>query len=191
VQGEEEATKYFTPELIARGLQVDEKVLNEVEATWDALRERYRLYLQSVKDQFPPGLRHIEDRYYLHDAKVQGMGLRQGQFVFVLQLDTPPCSLLTFRYDLVDEPHLDREALPEPARFKGALAEWQYDEIEKVEGQPPTWRQSILLSNGWEVTLHFRDLQVEELQALLPAPPNGAVALPAGAPPPRDPANRA
>jgi hypothetical protein len=56
--------------------------------------------------------------------------------------------------------------------------EWQYDEIEKIPGEPPTWRQSILLSNGWEVVIHFRDLKVEEMQALLPSPGNGVLLLP-------------
>ncbi len=44
-----------------------------------------------------------------------------------------------------------------------------------VPGTPPTWRQSILLSNGWEVTLHFRDVQVQEVQVLIPAPRNGQI----------------
>jgi hypothetical protein len=58
--------------------------------------------------------------------------------------------------------------------------DWLYDEIEKVDGRPPTWRQSILLSNGWEVTLHFRDVKVEEVQAILPVPRNGAISLSSG-----------
>jgi len=37
------------------------------------------------------------------------------------------------------------------------------------------WWQSILFSNGWEVNLHFRAVRVEEADALLPAPRNGAV----------------
>ena len=50
--------------------------------------------------------------------------------------------------------------------------DWQYDEIEMAEGEPPTWWQSILFSNGWEVNLHFRTVRVEEADALLPAPRN-------------------
>ena len=92
----------------------------------------------------------------------------------VLQLDTPPQSLLTLTYELVEEPRIDPEALPEAVRSKGPVVEWQYDEVEKVAGGPPTWRQSVLLSNGWEVTLHFRDVRVEEAQALLPTPRDGA-----------------
>lgn len=32
--------------------------------------------------------------------------------------------------------------------------------------------------NGWEVTVHFRDVKVEEMQALLPAPGPDATLLP-------------
>ena len=174
--------KYFTPEVIARGQSDDSSVLNEVEARWDELCERYRAYLDSIKGDFPPGLRHIEESYYLHDARVQAMGRRDGAFLVVLQLDTPPQSLLLFSYDLVEEPRIDPQALPEAARFRGDAVEWQYDEVEKVAGQPPTWRQSVLLSNGWEVTLHFRDVKAQEAQALIPAPSNGPTGLRASAP---------
>lgn len=171
--------KYFTPDLIARGQSDDSRVLNEVEAIWDERCARYNAYLASIRDELCPGLRHIEDNYYLHDAAVRGMGRRDGMFVIVLQLDTPPRSLLTFTYELVESPWIDPQALPEAARSRGELVEWQYDEIEKGHGEPPTWRQAILLGNGWEVVVHFRDVKVEEMQALLPAPGPDAVLLPA------------
>ncbi len=60
--------------------------------------------------------------------------------------------------------------MPPEHCFTGPIVDWQYDEIELVPGTPPTWKQSILLSNGWEVTLHFRDVQVQEVQALIPSP---------------------
>jgi hypothetical protein len=164
--------KYFTPELIARGQSDEGRILDEVEALWDKRCEQYEAHLATIKGEFPTGLRHIHDSYYLHDARIQGMGRQRDAFVFVLQLDTPPQSLLTLTYDLVEAPRIERDALPESARFTGGV-EWQYDEIEKGAETPPTWRQSILLSNGWEVTLHFRDVKVEEIQALLPAPRNG------------------
>ena len=171
--------KYFTPDLIVRGQSEDSRILNEVEALWDERCERYNAYLASIRDQLCPGLRHIEDNYYLHDAKVRDIGRSDGTFVIVLQLDTPPHSLLTFTYELVEPSQVDPQVLPEAARSRGELVEWQYDEIEKIPGEPPTWRQSILLSNGWEVVVHFRNVKVEELQALLPAPGNGALLLPA------------
>jgi hypothetical protein len=90
--------------------------------------------------------------------------------VIVLQIDTPPRSLLTLEYDLVTEPVIIREALPPELRGKGPLVDWQYDEIEMQPSNPATWVQSILLSNGWEVRLHFHDVQVQEVQSLLPLP---------------------
>jgi hypothetical protein len=177
--------KYFTPDLIVRGQSEDDRVLNEVEALWDERCQRYNSHLASLRDELCPGLRHIEDHYYLHDARVRGMGQRDGAFVIVLRLDTPPHSLLTFRYEVVEPPRIDRDVLPESVRSGGDSADWLYDEIEKVPGEPPTWRQSILLSNGWEIGIHFRDVKVEEMQAVLPAPINGAVLLPVtGLPPP-------
>ncbi len=169
---------YFTPELIALGKSEDHSTLNEQERLWDEACDRYEGYLASVRTEMPAGLRHIFDSYYLHDARVQGMGWQGRSFVIVLQLDTPPHALLTLGYDLVEDARITHEALPLDGRSAGSVVEWQYDEVERVAGTPATWRQSILLSNGWEVTLHFRDVQVQEIQALLPAPALAAVAHP-------------
>ncbi len=123
----------------------------------------------------PPGLRQRVDRYYLHDAVIRGMGQRGRSFVIVLQLDTPPQSLLLFTYELVEDPVIDQAGLAPENCSTGGFVDWQYDEIERVEGEPPTWAQSILFGNGWEVRLHFRDVRIEEVQALLPMPRNGSV----------------
>jgi hypothetical protein len=173
-QSEEIAVKYFTPDLIARGQSDDGRVLDEVEALWDERCASYNAYIASIRNELNPGLRHIEDNYYLHDAIVRSMGYQGDRFVIVLQLDAPPRSLLTFTYHLVELPRIDPYVLPEAARSQGDIVEWQYDEIDKVHGELPTWRQSILLSNGWEIVLHFRDVEVAEMQALLPVPSDGA-----------------
>jgi hypothetical protein len=169
--------KYFTPELIARGQSRDSAILNEVEGLWEEAGERYVAYLDTVRPHMPPGLTKIDQNYYLHDATIHGMGWQGNQFMVVLQLDTPPHSLLTFTYDLVEEPGIDRDALPSEARHRGAVTDWQYDEIEMVSGEPATWVQSILLNNGWQVRLHFREVRVQEVQALLPTPRNGDATL--------------
>jgi hypothetical protein len=164
--------KYFTPELIVRGQSTDEPTLNEVEHLWDEAGARYAAYPDAIRPDFPPGLRQMEESYYLHDAAVRGMGQRDRSFVIVLQLDTPPYALLTFTYDLVAEPVIDPAALPAGLFAAGPGVEWQYDEIERLPGEPATWSQSILLGNGWEVQLRFRDVAVQEAQPLLPAPPS-------------------
>ena len=165
--------RYFTPALIGMGQSSDDQVLNEQERLWDEAGDRYTAYLDTVRPAFPPGLKYLDERYHLHDAVVSGMGQRDGSFIVVLQLDTPPHSLLQLTYDLADPPTIAKDVLPAKLRSNGYHVEWQYDEIEQLPGSPPTWLQSILLSNGWEVRLHFRDVQVQEAQAILPAPRTG------------------
>jgi hypothetical protein len=166
--------KYFTPELIVAYGCDDPAAWKEAETRWDAACEQYNTALVLLKPAFPPGLRYVEDHYSLHDAVIQGMGRREGAFLIMLQLDAPPQSLLTLTYDLVEGPIVTQDVLPAEYRSTGGHIDWQYDEIEEASQQPPTWRQSILLSNGWEIVLHFRDLRVEEIEALIPAPRESA-----------------
>src|SRR5207249_304051 len=149
--------------------------LKRQEELWDEACERYFHQLNALKIEMPPGLRQRVDHYYLHDAVIRGMGQRGHSFVIMLQLDTPPESLLTFTYDLVEDPVIDKAALAPEHGSTGLSVDWQYDEIERIEGEPTTWVQSILFGNGWEVQLHFRDVRVEEVQALIPTPRNGCV----------------
>lgn len=162
--------KYFTPELYVRGQSPDEGVVNAVECLWDEASERYVAYLNTVRDELPPGLRHIDESFYLHDARIRGMGQEAGKFVIVLQLDTPPHSLLTLTFDLVDGPVIEREVLPRENCTSDAAVSWMYDEWERLSQDPPIWLMSVLLSNGWELRLPIRDVQVQEIRAILPAP---------------------
>jgi len=164
--------KYFTPELLIAYGSDDPATWKDAEARWDEACAGYDAYLASIKDRLPADLRHVEDTYRLHDAIVRGMW-RGATFVLVLQPLGLPQRLLTFTYQLVSDPVIRKDVLPSDYRSTGDYVDWQYDELEMAEGEPPTWRQSILFSNGWEVTLHFGDVRVEEAEALLPAPRNG------------------
>jgi hypothetical protein len=168
--------RFFTPELIAMGQSSDEGVLREQERLWEEAGDRYVAYLDSIRARFPTGLRQIDENYYLHDAIIRAMGRRGQFFVIVLQLDSPPQSILTFTYELTLDPRIVKNTLPPEYSGTGTMVDWQYDEIEMVAGETPTWRQSILLNNGWEVILHFRDVQLQEVEAVLPAPRNGSAA---------------
>jgi hypothetical protein len=166
--------KYFTPELVVAYGSDNPATWKDAETRWDNACARYDAYLASIKDRLPADLRHIEDTYRLHDAIVRGMGRRHGAFVLVLQPADPPQRLLTFTYELVGEPVIQKDVLPAEYQTTAGIVDWQYDEIEMADGEPPTWWQSILFSNGWEVTLHFRTVRIEAAEALLPAPGNGA-----------------
>jgi hypothetical protein len=167
--------KYFTRELIEMGQSRDDAVLDRQDALWEEVCERFEAYLDSVRGEMPPGLRQRWDNYYLRDARIRGVGQRGRSFLILLQLDTPPESLVSFTYDLVEDPVIDKAALSPESCSTGDRVDWLYDEIEPVGGAPPTWVQSILLSNGWELRLHFRDVRVEETPALIPAPHYGSV----------------
>src|SRR4051794_7422698 len=99
--------KYFTPQLLAAYGADDGATWSEAEARWEEACERYNVSLEAMKDKLPAGLRLVVEKYYLHDARVRGMGARDGGFVIVLQLDTPPHSLLTLQYDLAEAPRID------------------------------------------------------------------------------------
>ena len=172
--------KYFTPDLYIRGQSPDEGVLDEAERLWEEAGERYLAALTAIRPALPPGVRHVLDSYYLHDAVVLGMGRQGNAFVLVLQLDTPPHSLLTFTYDLVGEPVIRTDVLPPELRTPPEHVEWMYDEVEVIPGQPPVCCLSVLLSNGWELQLRFRDVAIQETQAILPVPRNGTTAIPGG-----------
>src|SRR5260370_30637887 len=124
---EEEEVKYFTRELVEMGRSKDHAVLNRQEELWDEACDRYFGRMDALKVEMPRGLRQIVDSYYLHDAVVRGMGQQGRKFLIVLQLDTPPRSLLTFSYDLSEDAAIDRAALPPELCSRGSLVDWQHD----------------------------------------------------------------
>lgn len=169
--------KYFTPErYVALQDFSTDGAMDGADTAWEQAGERYAAYLDTVRPHFPPGLRHLDAGYPLHDAVIRGMGKRGPSFVIMLQLDTPPQPILTFTFDLVEAPVIVQDALPPQVRGTGPVVDWQYEEIEMVPGTPPTWRLSVLLGNGWELSLHFRDVQVQEVEAVLPTPRSGVAA---------------
>jgi hypothetical protein len=161
---------YFTPDLIDRFGAVEPAVADAADARWEEAGDRYCAYLDSIKAQLPPGLRQLLDDYYLHDAVVFGMGRQDGRFVIALQLDTPPQDLLILTYDLLAEPEILSDVLPRGHRCPTRV-EWMYDEVERVPGEPASWVQSVLLSNGWELRLRCHDVHVQRLEPVLPAGP--------------------
>jgi hypothetical protein len=163
-QGEEEAMRYFTPELYVRGQSEDASVLDEVERAWEDNLQRYAAHLRGIRPELPAGLVELLDRFDLHDADLLGLGRREMTLIAVVQPD-PAIATLLLTYTLTGEPFLDRDALP--AQLRSRQAQWLYDEVDLVRGEAPQFEQSILLSNGWEVRVRFSDFHLTVLEPLL------------------------
>ena len=129
--------KYFTRELWLRGQSKDDDVLDAVEAEWQQRCEQYRAYLATIDKEFPPGLKDLRARFCLHDARILNVGRHDHTFVINLQLDTPPYSFVTLTYELMGEPVILHEELPRELQGSGAVVWWQYEEVERLPGEPP------------------------------------------------------
>jgi hypothetical protein len=159
--------KFFTPELLEQFGSSDPTIANAGNAAWEEAGDRYEAYLAQVASMLPEGIRQIQTNYYLHDAVVFGMGRQENRFIIVLRLDTPPRDFLILTYDLLAEPQIQSDALPRAHRC-ATQVEWMYDELEVVPEEHGSCIQCILFSNGWEVRLRFRSLEVQQIHPILP-----------------------
>jgi hypothetical protein len=160
--------KYFTPELIEQLNSPERAIANAADAEWDRRLEEYEAHLQRLAPKLPEHLREF-NQLLLHDARVREIARSGEQFLMILRKDIPPCNLVILTYLLLEDPSVDREALPPAGR--SPVMDFLYDEfdLEHVEGQQ-AYRQSILFSNGWEIRLRFRDVRVILAEPIFPAP---------------------
>ena len=96
------------------------------------------------------------------------MGRQAGNFVLALRLETPPRDFLVLTYSLLEPPNIGPTGLPR--QYQSSKVQWLFDEIDLVRNGELAYTQSILLSNGWQVQLSFREVQAVAVQALLPEP---------------------
>jgi hypothetical protein len=157
--------KYFTP---ARHLALQDcsspEAMNAADADWEAAVDQYEAYLDTIKPSLPDDVRQLLEGYYLHDSAVVSMARHDARFDVTLQLVPPPHELLTISYELTAEPTLDEKAF---ASAGGVSPLWFYEELSAVSGG---FQHSILLSNGWELTVPFRDVKLTVSTAIFPIP---------------------
>jgi hypothetical protein len=137
---------------------------------WENAVAAYRQHLQRVAPKLPGGLRRLIGSVALHDARVLAIahGLR-GRFSVTLHPESDPSRFVVLDYSLVEPPEvtvaLHAAACSDPVA-------WLYDELDFVEKGKrkvgPTFRHAILLSNGWELRLHFARVTVRRPAAFLP-----------------------
>jgi hypothetical protein len=194
--------KYFTPDLIERFGSEDDAVALAAQEELEQRSEAYAQALRGIEPQLPPRLREMQQRFYLHDARVmtplvpgrtdlagpvgpEMVGIpitptaaeprRWPAFSIMLHLDAPPREFLVLHYRWAMVEEVRRFWLPRDEVCP--YLEWQYDEVELAEsGQGIEFSHSILFTNGFELRLRFADFDFATLKPLA-AP---AEAAPAG-----------
>jgi hypothetical protein len=181
--------KYFTPERYLRlGKLDDEGAFLAAQQQWEEALAAYRQHLQQIRAELPKGMRRLVESVYLHDARILSMHQTEEKFVITLQPESDPRRLVVLGYTLVEEPLIEQQALPTDRQ--SSPVEWLYDELDldrpegprglPVSAGEPTFRHNILLSNGWEVTIRFRQVWVLRPVRVLPAVPGRSEGQTAG-----------
>ena len=152
--------KYFTPELLERFRSPDPAIADAASKEWDRALAEYEKHLESIRGKLPEQLKDLLDNYCLHDARVRAVSLPdQRMYLILAQPEDARDHVLLLSYRLVREPEFVRYAPGEEA----APAEWMYEEIDVEQQEPPVYSQSVLLSDGRELRLHFRDMGLTPL----------------------------
>jgi hypothetical protein len=163
--------KYFRPDRLAK-LQdrSDEGSFLAALAEWERNVDRYKKQLQKVHRELPADLKQLLDTVPLHDARVLDMWWGgRSQFTITLHAQSAPSHLVVLTYSLLEEPTVEKDVLP--ARVRSETTAWLYDELEfggdTKRGQA-TFLHHILLSDGREIRLRFRNVTVKRPVPLVP-----------------------
>jgi hypothetical protein len=160
---------YFTRERYLALQERGEEAMDAADDAWAEAVARYESYLRTIRPEMPEAVRELVEGFYLHDARVLSMGRRGDTYVISVQLDAPPNELLTITYGLADPPEIKQELFPWADAT--AAPHWLYDEVELIrQGSEPRFVHSILFSNGWEVRLPFRAVNLATVYPTFPYP---------------------
>src|SRR5207244_25735 len=81
-------------------------------------------------------------------------------------------------YSLVADPVVDTGVFPQ--EHCSTAMQFMYNEVDCIQdGDQPVYTESILLSNGWEMRLRFRDVQVVQAEPIYPV--RGTILVPVAA----------
>jgi hypothetical protein len=165
---------FFTPKLLER-LQErsDERSFLAASGEWEQAVEDYRAQLLRVSRKLPAELKNLCDEVCLHDAHVLDMWWGgRSQFTITLHPESDPSRLVILTYSLVRAPAVEQDVLRESARSEPVA--WLYDELDfgaNRQRDEPVFMHRILLSDGREVRLQFRDVSVRRPVPLVPVVP--------------------
>ncbi len=149
--------KYFTPELFVKLQAGEDGAMEAADLAWENASDRYSRRLRKIKAALPPPIRDFIEGYYLHDAEVLRIARLDDSFILEIRPESPPQELLFLIYSLVQPPTIEHDVLP--GEYCSQAVRWLYDELDVIRGGQG-FSHEILLSNGWQVRIRFRDMQL-------------------------------
>jgi hypothetical protein len=168
--------KFFTPELHVRTQDfTSDAAMDEADAAGEAANAEYARHLQAIEAEMPECYRQF-DGLLLHGAQAWTVAWNNDRFFLVLHKDIPPRDVVILSYTLARPPYIKRDVFP--PLYRSSVMSFLYDEFDLVrEVDERVVVQSILFANGWEVRLHFRNVEVTLAEPLYP--PTGTMLVPA------------
>jgi hypothetical protein len=136
---------------------------------WERALDAYRKRLRHLRGESPSDLQLVLEAGSLHDARVLDMWWGgRTQFTITLQPEADAARLVVLTYSLFEPPTIEEDVLPEAVRSE-PLA-WLYDELDvRSRKKQSSFSHRILLSDGREVHLHFRNAIVKRPLSMVPA----------------------
>src|SRR5436853_357764 len=98
--------KYFTPDLLARFGSDDDAVADAASAEWEQVHATYLQHLQSIRAELPRRVRHLLDRFNLHDARVSTLAVDRELLSVTLQFGDARGGGVQLNYRLTAEPKI-------------------------------------------------------------------------------------
>jgi hypothetical protein len=189
---------YFTPSLLERFASEDNRVALAAQEELERRSEQYAEHLRTITGKLPPRFRELQERFYLHDARVAALaspwfppeflpnfapmmpwgfpfwgGLPEGepgrrQSLWIALQLDTPPREFVVLH--YRTARLEEVSRHLPGNGDGSpCLEWQHDEVDLIPGEAPEVRHSILFSNGLELRLRFADFDFATLKPLQPA----------------------
>src|SRR5438045_1330357 len=105
--------RYFTPELFARLQDVEDRA---AVSEWEKASRTYAQHLNAMRPRLPRSVRRFVKDVRLHDADVVSISRSGNALAIAVQPEDQGGHLLTLAYTLIEEPRINRSALPREYR---------------------------------------------------------------------------
>jgi hypothetical protein len=163
---------HFTTERFLRLQNLDsEEAYKAGMAEWERAVADYDRQLNRLDPIFPPEVQQLS-RHHLHDANVLVIAQSGDQLILELQMDYLPKEVVQLTYHLESEPEVVPDSLP--SEYRSSRPQWMYDEIDaqpaSLPGKGTVFLHNILLSDGKELKIRFKALDVKTAAAIYPVP---------------------